>query len=62
MPKKSEAEWKQQEVADEDVYDAISYLEPDPSEYDRDDSTTLAVGISLAILLIGLLVYVWLYP
>jgi hypothetical protein len=61
MSNKHKTDWKLREVTDEEVYDAIRYLEPGPSS-ECDDSTAFAIGLSAVILLLGLLAYFWPIP
>ena len=63
MSNKYKTDWKLREVTDEEIYDAIRYLEPEPSsEDDCDDSTAFAIGLSAVILLFGILAYFWPIP
>jgi hypothetical protein len=61
-------EWKRnlEEVNDAEIYDAIRYLESDPTtsaKHSRGHSedTAFAIGVTVVILLLGCLGFVWLY-
>ena len=62
MSKKHESKWNIEEMTDPDIYDAILYLEPDPEcrRHQKDDSG-FVIGVSIVILLLGGLGFIWLY-
>jgi hypothetical protein len=62
MSKKEESKWNIEELSDPDIYDAIRYLEPDPlRRKQHKDETAFVIGVTLVILLLGCLGFVWLY-
>ena len=63
MPRNNEPKWRIEELADEEIFDRIRYLDPDTNWKDssNDDNTVQAICLSLAILLSGYLVFVWIY-
>ena len=62
MSKKHESKWNIEDLSDPDIYDAILYLEPDPEcRRQQKDDTGFVIGVSIAILLLGCLGFVWLY-
>ena len=63
MAKKYESEWKTEHLSDAEIYAAIRDLEPGPRrETELDDDAIFLICISLLILLLGCLGFVWLYP
>ena len=62
MAKKYESKWNIEEMTDPDICDAILYLEPDPQYRKQDNAdTALVICLSVVILLLGLLGFMWLY-
>ena len=66
MSKKHELKRNIEEVNDAEVYDAIRYLEFEPTrsvEHNRGSSedTAFAISVTVVILLLGCLGFMWLY-
>jgi hypothetical protein len=63
MPRNNEPKWRIEELADEEIFDRIRYLDPDTNckGSGNDDTTVQAICFSLAILLYGYLAFVWIY-
>lgn len=62
MSKKRESKWNIEELTDPDIYEAIRYLEPDPTcRKQQKDETAFAIGVTLVILLLGGMGFAWLY-
>ena len=60
MPRKQEPKWNIEELTDAEIYDAIRDLEPDPAcPKQLDDSTAYVICVSLFILLLGCLGFIW---
>jgi hypothetical protein len=58
MAKKHESKWNIEDLTDPDIYEAIRYLEPDP-KCQKDDSS-FVICITIVILLLGCLGFMWL--
>lgn len=62
MPTTPESNWNFENVTDEEVYAAIHYLEPDPrSAEEQNDDNSVVICVCLYIVLLGCLVFLWLY-
>lgn len=62
MSKKQESKWNIEELSGPDIYDAIRYLEPEQIwDKQQKDETAFAIGVTVVILLLGCLGFVWLY-
>jgi hypothetical protein len=62
MAKKHESELNIEDLTDAEVYVAIRYLEPDPrSANQQNNDAASAICVSLVILLLGYLGFLWLY-
>ena len=62
MAKKTQPEWKTEHLSDEEIYAAIRDLESDPKRAtELDDEAIFMISMSLLILLLGFLGFIWLY-
>jgi len=62
MTDKHQRQWHVEEPTDREVQEAIRYLEPDPICRElEEDGGRLVISISIVILLLGALGFVWLY-
>ena len=63
MPRSNEPKWRIEGLADEEIFDRIRYLDPDTNckGSSNNPSTVQVICLSLAILLSGYLVFVWIY-
>ena len=62
MSKKQESKWNIEELSEPEIYDAIRYLEPDPIyRKQQEDETAFVIGVTIVILLLGCLGFMWLY-
>ena len=63
IAKKHELEWKTEHLSDAEIYAAIRDLEPVRRRTNKLDSDTVfVICISLWILFLGSLGFIWLYP
>ena len=63
MAKKYESKWNIDKLTNADIYAAIRDLKRDPrSATALDDNAIFLICISLWILLLGFLGFIWLYP
>ena len=58
MAKKYESKWNIEDLTDPDIYDAIRYLEPDPTCQKHDSA--FVICITIVILVLGCLGFMWL--
>ena len=62
-----EPDWNIDDLTDTEIYAAIRYLEADPSTEDKQDANDqdkdkgVVICVSLNILLLGCLAFVWFY-
>jgi hypothetical protein len=50
-------------LTDKEINDVIRYLEPKPKSMTQlNDRTVLAISVGLLIAILGLLLFIWLYP
>ena len=61
MSKKHESKWNIEDLSDLDIYNAIRYLEPDPIFRKQKDETAFVISVTVVILLLGCLGFMWLY-
>jgi hypothetical protein len=63
MPGKNESKGNLEELTDAEIYAAIRYLEPDAtsSSNRQDERANLLICISLFILLLGCVGFMWVY-
>jgi len=62
MAKKLDSRWNIEELSDPDIYDAIRYLEPDPTcRNEQKDDTAFVICVTVVILLLGCVGFVWLW-
>ena len=66
MSKEHELKRNIEEVNDAEIYDAIRYLEPEPTtsvqgNRDYSEDTAFAISVTIVIFLLGCLGFMWLY-
>ena len=62
MAKKPESKWNIEDLSDLDIYDTIRYLEPDQiSGKQQKEDTAFAICVTVVILLLGCIGFVWLW-
>ena len=62
MAKKHDSKWNIEDLTNQEIYDAIRYLEPNStSGTEENDDSGLVIGISLLILSLGCLGVMLLY-
>jgi hypothetical protein len=62
MAKKHESNWNIEDLTDAEVYDSIRDLEPDPMwRKQQDDNVAFVICVSLFILLLGCIGFIWFY-
>lgn len=60
--KKHKAEWNIEDLTNAEIYDAIRNLEPDPMcRKQQDDGAAFVICVSLFILLLGCIGFIWFY-
>lgn len=63
MAKKHQSKWDIDRLTNAEIYAAIRDLEPDPRRATKlDDDAIFLICISLLMLLLGSLGFIWLYP
>ena len=63
MAKQYKSKWNIERLTNADIYDAIRDLEPDSrSATELDGEAIFLICMSLLILLLGCLGFIWLYP
>ena len=62
-----EPDWNIDDLTDDQIYDAIRYLDPDPGTEDKQDADDqdkdngVVICVCLYILVLGCLAFVWFY-
>ena len=62
-----EPDWNIDDLTDDEIYDAIRYLDPDPRTEDKQDAddqdkdNSVVICVCLYILVLGGLAFVWFY-
>jgi hypothetical protein len=62
-----EPDWNIDDLTDDEIYDAIRYLDPDPRTEDKQDAddpdqdNSVVICVCLYILVLGCLAFVWFY-
>jgi hypothetical protein len=62
-----EPDWNIDDLTDDEIYDAIRYLDPDPRAEDKQDAddqdkdNSVVICVCLYILVLGCLAFVWFY-
>jgi len=61
MPKKRESKWNIEELTDAEIHEAIRYLESAPKRSRGQGDATFVICVSLLILVLGCIGFIWLY-
>jgi hypothetical protein len=63
MPRKQESKWNLEDLTEAEICAAIRYLDPDPTPETNgeNNSAPFVVCVSLLVLLLGCIAFIWIY-